>query len=192
MSKTNQGLILVSFSLLAASSQLHARDSDHEQHAAHIHGEAQLLIALDGATLELEFQSPAMNIVGFEHQPKSEKQVNAVKTAMDTLKQPDLIFTLSSAAQCNPVSIEVESPLSEHDRHGHEHNHEHEHKHETETHSDFTAHYSFRCEKPSQLEKIEIELFKRFPGTEQLEVQSISKKGQQKIDLTPENSTLEF
>ncbi|MCG7904383.1 DUF2796 domain-containing protein [Candidatus Thiodiazotropha endoloripes] len=202
MTKTNQGLILLSCSLFAASSQLHAADSHHgeheahthgddshhEQHEAHVHGEAQLLIALDGSTLELEFQSPAMNIVGFEHQPKSEKQVNAVEAAMDTLNQPNLIFTLSSAAQCNPVSIEVDSPLSEHDGH----DHDHEHKHEEESHSDFTAHYSFRCEQPSRLEKIEFDLFKRFPGTEQLEVQSISKKGQQKIDLTPGNNTLEF
>ncbi|MCG7928903.1 MAG: DUF2796 domain-containing protein [Candidatus Thiodiazotropha lotti] len=190
MTKTNQGLIFLSCSLLAASNQLQAADSDHEQHQAHVHGEAQLLIALDGSTLELEFQSPAMNIVGFEHQPKTENQVKAVEAAIETLKQADLIFTLSSAAQCNPVSIEVKSPLSKNDGHGHTDDHDHEH--EAESHSDFTAHYSFRCEQPSRLDKIEFDLFKRFPGTEQLEVQSISKKGQQKIDLTPGNSTLEF
>ncbi|MEW8381958.1 MAG: DUF2796 domain-containing protein, partial [Candidatus Thiodiazotropha taylori] len=169
MTKTNQSLILLSIPLLAASSQLHA-DSDHEQHDAHVHGEAQMLIALDGTSLELEFKSPAMNIVGFEHQPKSEKQVNAVKAAMEILKQPKQIFTLSSDAQCNPVSIEVESPLAKHDgdEHDHDHDHKHDddhkrhddHMHEAESHSDFTAHYSFRCEQPSELKKIEFDLFK--------------------------------
>ncbi|MCG7944546.1 MAG: DUF2796 domain-containing protein, partial [Candidatus Thiodiazotropha taylori] len=127
MTKTNQSLILLSIPLLAASNQLQA-DSDHEQHDAHVHGEAQMLIALDGTSLELEFKSPAMNIVGFEHQPKSEKQVNAVKAAMETLKQPNQIFTLSTDAQCSPVSIEVESPLAKYD--GDEHDHDHDHKHD--------------------------------------------------------------
>lgn len=188
MTKTKQGLILPFFILLTASNQLHAADSDHEQHEAHVHGAAQLLIAMDGSTLELEFQSPAMNIIGFEHQPKTNNQVAAIEAAIDTLNQPELLFTLPSAAQCNPVSIEVESPQTEHGEHAHEHGHEHE----AETHSDFTGHYRFQCEEISRLNRIEIKLFGQFPGTERLEVQSISKKGQQKIDLTPGNNTLEL
>ena len=188
MTNTKLGLILLSISTLTASYQLHADDSDHEQHTAHVHGEAQLLIAQDGSTLELEFHSPAMNIVGFEHQAKSKKQIDALEAAIDTLNQPGLLFTLPSAAQCTPVSIEVESPETEHS----EHAHEHEHEHETEDHSDFTAHYRFQCKELSRLDRIEIELFKRFPGTERIEVQSISKKGQQKIDLTPGNNSLEL
>lgn len=44
----------------------------------------------------------------------------------------------------------------------------------------------------SRLERIEVKLFKLFPGTEVIEVQSVSKRGQQKIDLTPGESTLEL
>ena len=34
---------------------------------AHIHGLATLTLALEGNSLEIEFESPAANLVGFEH-----------------------------------------------------------------------------------------------------------------------------
>jgi hypothetical protein len=186
MSRIKQGIIFLSISMLGVSSQLYATESEHEQHEAHVHGEARLLIALEGDTLEIEFISPAMNIVGFEHQPKTETQVHAVEAAIDALKQPGLLFSLPSAAKCEPTTIEVESPLSKHDAHAHEH------AHKGESHSDFTGHYHYQCGDISRLERIEVELFERFPGTHLLEVQSISNKGQQKIDLTPGHSILKL
>ena len=38
-----------------------------EQHDAHFHGLAELMVVAEDNTLELEFTSPAMSIVGFEH-----------------------------------------------------------------------------------------------------------------------------
>jgi hypothetical protein len=193
MSRTKYGITLLGYSLLVVSNQLYADDSDHEQHEAHVHGEAEMLIALDGSTLEMEFHSPAMNIVGFEHQPKTEQQTDAVEKAIETLKQPGKLFTLPAAAQCSPETIEVATSLSKlaHEQ-TKEHEHEHEHEHEAETHSNFTVHYHFQCADLKKLDKIEFDLFKQFPGTERLEVQSISNKGQQQIDLTPGNTTLEL
>lgn len=182
MKKIDPGAIVLSISLLGSSIQIHAAESDHEQHEAHVHGEAQLLIAVEGDALEIEFHTPAMNIVGFEHRSANEAQIQAVESAIGTLKQPDLVFSIPSTAKCEPVSIEVESPLAEHA----------DHDHEEETHSNFTGHYHFRCAEISHLEKIDIKLFEQFPGTEVIEVQSISKRGQQKIDLTPGQSALEL
>ncbi len=192
MPKIKQGIFFLSITLLAGSTQLYAAEHEHEEHEAHVHGEAQLLIALEGSTLEIEFLSPAMNIVGFEHQPANEAQSHAIESAIETLKQPGLLFSLPSAAKCAPVSIKVESPLAEHGEHDHEHSKEASHDHEEEPHSDFTGHYSFHCAGMSRLGSIVIEIFKQFPGTEVIEVQSISKQGQQKIELTPDHNTLEL
>jgi hypothetical protein len=186
MSKIKQGAVFLSFTLLGVTGLLYASESEHEQHEAHVHGEARLLVALEADTLEIEFLSPAMNMVGFEHQPQTETQTQAVKAAIDTLKQPDLLFTLPSAAKCAPVDIEVETPLSRHDTDTHEHSHK------DESHSDFTCHYHYRCGDTSRLESIETKLFEHFPGIHVLEVQSISSKGQQKLDLTPGHTTLEL
>jgi hypothetical protein len=203
MSKTKSVITLLGYSLLVISNQLYADDSEYEQHEAHVHGEAEMLIALEGSTLEIEFHSPAMNIVGFEHQPKTEQQTDAIEKAIDTLKQPGKLFALATAAECKPVAIDVATPLAKHGHdehshqehdahHEHEKEHEHEHEHEVETHSDFTAHYQFQCADLNKLDKIEFDLFKHFPGTERLEVLSISNKGQQMMELTPANTTLEL
>ncbi|MBT2968422.1 MAG: hypothetical protein B6D72_08065 [gamma proteobacterium symbiont of Ctena orbiculata] len=183
MIKTNFITGFLAICLVVCSTLLHAAGSDSEQHEAHVHGEALLLIAIEGDALEIEFISPAMNLVGFEHQPANAQQEQAVEAAIGSLRQPDLVFSIPSAAKCVPVSIEVESPLAEHGDH---------HDHEGEAHTDFTAHYRFRCSAISYLEMIDVKLFKQFPGTEVIEVQSISKRGQQKIDLTPGQSRLEL
>jgi hypothetical protein len=186
-----QTSILVLTSLIASANPLYA--TEHEQHGAHVHGEAQLLIALEGDNFEIEFHSPAMNIVGFEHQPNTEAQRKTIESAIDTLKKPDRLFILPPSAQCHSIQSEVKSPLSQHpepEHHGHEHSHQDAHS--GEIHSNFTAHYHYQCDKMAQLKRIEIELFNQFPATERIEVQSISPKGQQKVDLIPGHSTLEL
>ena len=46
---------------------------EKHHHKAHVHGVAHLNVALEDNELYIEFISPAANIVGFEHQPKTEK-----------------------------------------------------------------------------------------------------------------------
>ena len=150
------------------------------------------MVALEGSTLDIELLSPALNIVGFEHQPANVAQSDAVESAIVTLKQPGLLFSLPSAAKCSPVSIKVESPLAEHDDHDHEHSKETSHDREEKTHSDFTGHYSFQCSDMSVLDRIAIEIFKQFPGIEVIGVQSISQQGQQKLELSPDHNILEL
>jgi hypothetical protein len=157
-------------------------EHEHEHHEAHVHGEAQLLIAVEGNALEIELSSPAMNIVGFEHQPQDNSQLEAVKSAIDILNQPDQLFSLPDDAECENLSISVESPFS-----GHE-----EHAHGEERHSNFAAHYHFQCANMSQLKRIDIGIFKQFPATDTIEVQSISRQGQQKRDLTPSHNIVEL
>ncbi|KHF24896.1 DUF2796 domain-containing protein [Solemya velum gill symbiont] len=184
MSNKQYAITLLFSSLLIYPIQILAseHEHDHEHHAAHVHGEAQLLIAVDSHHLDIEFSSPAMNLVGFEYQPQNNSQLEAVKSAIDILNQPDQLFILPIDAECEALSLNVESPFS-----GHE-----EHAHGEETHSDFAAHYHFQCANMSQLKRIEINIFKQFPATDVIEVQSISRQGQQKRDLTPEHNSVEL
>ena len=192
MHKTTPKILVLLTFLFSGGAQVYATEHDHEHeheqehehHEAHVHGEAQLLIAREGNTLEIGFFSPSMNIVGFEHQPENETQANMVKSAMDSLKQPGLLFSFPSSAKCEPVSVDIESPFAGHD--------EHEHEHEEEEHSDFSGHYHYRCADPSRLDRMDIQLFSRFPGTEAIEAQVISERGQWKQEMTPGHATLEF
>jgi len=43
-----------------------------EQHNAHTHGVANLTLVSDSGTLEIAFDSPAVNLLGFEHRPRTQ------------------------------------------------------------------------------------------------------------------------
>ena len=47
---------------------------EHHHHDAHVHGVAHLNVALEGNDLYIELTSPAANIVGFEHDPRTQNQ----------------------------------------------------------------------------------------------------------------------
>jgi len=180
--------------LVAAQAHEHGHDHDHEHShdslGAHEHGVANLNAALDGNLLELQFESPAMNLVGFEHAAKSDADKAKVAAAKRELEQPLSLFALTSG-DCKATQVELESPLFGDADHDHDHDHDH-HDHEGE-HSDIHAHYRFECSKANELKQLDLaELFKRFPATEKIQVQLIGPNGQQGVELTPAQPRLSF
>ena len=186
-------LLALPFALLplatGVAAHSHEHEHDHAEHGsleAHEHGAAHLNVALDGKVLELQLESPAMNLLGFEHAAKSDADKAKVAAARSQLEQPQALFGLA-AGDCNVSKQELESPLFA--EHKHE---EHEEPHDSE-HSDVHAHYSLDCQKPEELKQLDLgELFKRFPATEKIQVQLIGPNGQQGMELTPAQPTLSF
>lgn len=188
-------LLALPFALLplaAAQAHEHKHDHDHHDHAhdslgAHEHGVASLNVALDGQTLELQLESPAMNLVGFEHTAKSDADKAKVAAAKAELEQPLSLFALA-AGDCKATQVELQSPLFGDAGH-HDHDH-HEHQGE---HSEIHAHYRFDCARANDLKQLDLaELFKRFPATKKIQVQLIGPSGQQGVELTPAQPRLSF
>ena len=46
---------------------------------AHVHGLSELTIAMDDHVLDVQFASPAMNLLGFEYKATSDKDIATVK-----------------------------------------------------------------------------------------------------------------
>ena len=180
--------------LAAEHSHEHDHAHDHAEHGsldAHEHGAAQLNVVLDGKVLELQLESPAMNLVGFEHAAKSDADKAKVAAARSQLEQPQPLFGLN-AGDCKISNQELESPLFADHADTHKHEHDHEKSHDSE-HSDIHAHYTLDCQKPEELKQLNLgELFKRFPATEKIQVQLIGPNGQQGLELTPAQPTLSF
>lgn len=196
-------LLALPFALLplATGAAAHSHEHDDHDHAehgsldAHEHGAAQLNVVLDGKVLELQLESPAMNLVGFEHAAKSEADKAKIAAAHSQLEQPQALFGLN-AGDCTISKQELESPLfadhADTHKHKHDHDHDHEKSHDSE-HSDIHAHYSLDCQKPEELKQLNLgELFKRFPATEKIQVQLIGPSGQQGTELTPAHAQLPF
>ena len=127
----------------------HAESSSVRQHQAHIHGIGQLNVALEDGQLEIELISPAVNIVGFEHEPETDEQKRAVEAAMQTLEDLSQVFGLPSEAGCQLAEIEIEASLLD--------EHEHEDKSlDEEAHSEFHVHYTIQCATPAALGFIDV------------------------------------
>lgn len=183
-------LLALSIALLPLSIA-HAHD-EHEEHGSlgkHEHGVASLNVALDGQTLEIQLESPAMNLVGFEHAASSTADKAKVATARAQLEQPAILFNLPAAADCTLAEMELHSPLFGDAAHQHA-DAEQEHSHE---HADVDADYRFNCNAPEHLSAIDLGVFfQQFPATEKLNAQLIGPSGQQGAELNKGSRRLSF
>lgn len=184
-----------------------AHEHDHNEHAslgAHEHGVASLNLAIDGNQVMLELDSPAVNLLGFEHAASQPEDIAKVAAVKAQLRQADQLFELPAAADCSLSSVALASPLfavaeheheHEHEEHAHESDHdhaEHEHKGHEHPHADIEASYSFTCNQPEQLSKLQLPLFKMYPGLQRLNVQAITASGQMGAELTAETPVIRF
>ncbi|CAI8712211.1 DUF2796 domain-containing protein [Pseudomonas chlororaphis] len=194
-------LLALPFALLplaiAHAAEKHDHDHEHGSLGAHEHGVARLNAALDGQTLELELESPAMNLVGFEHAASTDADKAKVATVRAQLEKPLALFSLPPAAGCVVAQQELESPLFGDKPEDHDEDHDeakdangHEHHHE---HSEIHAHYQFTCATPGALKSLDLAgVFKTFPATQKIQVQLISPSGQQGVEATSKAASLKF
>ena len=194
-------LLALPFALLplaiAQAADEHDHDHDHEHGSlgAHEHGVGRLNAVLDAKTLELELESPAMNLVGFEHLATTDADKAKLAAARKQLEQPLVLFSLPKAAGCVVSSQELESPLFG-DKPDDDHDHATDgkgaaaHDHD---HSEIHAHYQFTCASPAALKNLDLaNIFKTFPATQKIQVQLIGPSGQQGVEATPQAATLKF
>ena len=98
------------------------------QQSAHVHGIATLNLAVESDELEIEFVSPAGNIVGFEHEAVTAAERRAIRDAIEQLRKGNELFDLPLAASCSLHVAEVEHGHGEEEKRedGHGQNAEHD------------------------------------------------------------------
>ena len=105
---------------------------------AHVHGLSELTIAMDDHVLDIQFASPAMNLLGFEYKATSDKDIATVKKVESLLLKPNQLFSLSDAG-CTHVNTTFD--LSDHiDTEDHKQHHDHEDHHGHKKHQDHHDH----------------------------------------------------
>lgn len=180
--------------------------AETHSHDAHVHGEATLNLVIDGNELLLELESPAANLLGFEHAPQNQAQKQQLKKTQSLLSNVDSLVELGGL-NCQLVSAEIEMPHADHksdhhdSHHSHGHNngqrddhHDDHHKkhHNTEAaeHSEIHAQYSLNCPTGKPIEQLTLPLFQHFPGLEKLQVMWINGNQQGVSRLTANHSVL--
>ncbi|MEJ5060467.1 MULTISPECIES: DUF2796 domain-containing protein [unclassified Pseudomonas] len=190
-------LLALPFALLplavAHAADEHDHDHEHGSLSAHEHGVGRLNAALDSQTLEIELESPAMNLVGFEHVATSDADQAKVAAVRAQLEKPLALFNLPKAAGCVVSSQELESPLfgdkpDADDDHDEDAKDEHHHDH-----SEIHAHYHFTCATPGALNTLDLaNIFNTFPATQKIQLQLIGPSGQQGVEVTSKAASLKF
>ncbi|MCM8565632.1 DUF2796 domain-containing protein [Thauera linaloolentis] len=171
--------------------ETHEHHGDHEAHAAHEHGVATLRVVSADTVLMIEFASPLDNLVGFEHEPRTDEQRKAMADAERLLRDGAGLFRPSAGAECLLLGVKLDSPWPQ-DGH-HEHRHGHDEAHEAggdDGHADLEAEYRFECATPDRLKVLQTRLFDTFPRLRELRAERATASGQGSAALTPGKADL--
>jgi len=157
---------------------------------AHVHGQAKLDLAIEGAAVAIHIDSPLDSLLGFEHPPYTQTQVESAQAMAAKLRAAQTLFVTSPAAGCKLTGVKIDSepipaailaggtarpvkpgkPTSEHD--------------------DIDVDIHFICAKPENLHQIDVRLFDAFTHLHRVDVQMISPRGQTALRLTPDQRML--
>lgn len=184
--KSSKPITLALTSLMLTLPSHHALAIDLD---AHEHGSASLNIAIDSSTIAMRFESPAVNIVGFEYTTKDAQQQLLIKQAKNNLSNFDAIFQLAGAVSCQTVQSSanwVTKPKENHEEHE-----EHD-KAPSAEHAEFIAEYQLECTQLNNLTAINVNLFEFFPAISDLDVQVIYSGGQIKQELNVSNTLIKL
>jgi len=117
---------------------------EFEQHGAHEHGHAELTVAQSGKSLTIALESPAMNLVGFEHEARTAEQKAAVQAMLAKLRQGYQMITLDEDALCLLDTVDIRQSLladGSHDEHkGHDDDHDEHKGHDDDDHDEHKGH----------------------------------------------------
>lgn len=183
-------LFIVCFSINTYADE---EEHEHRHHEAHVHGKAELNLLIDGTTIAIELKSPALNVLGFEHEPETNEERGIVKQAKKKLSNYKNIFSIADL-NCQVTEYEIESPYeSEHEEghHGHKH-HDEEYHSEDDDHDDYYLSYSLKCENTNELKIIEIKLFDNFEGFEIIEATWINQTNAGRSELSSKQKIIKL
>ncbi len=172
-------------------------ESGHRQHGAHVHGEGVVTLVQEGEALVVELKTPAYNLLGFEHAPRSDEQRDLLDRTRVALDELEALITFPR--HCTRVSGTVTVPGwaesvadgdhgEEHDR-DHHHHHDHEHDshqgHHDHQHEDFVTRHEFACRDTLTMDSVGFPLFESYPAFERVQVQWLLDSGQGAAVVTP-------
>jgi len=154
----------------------------HSAQDAHVHGLSHLTIALEKQTLLVEINSPLMDIVGFEGEPRTKVQKDSIERAKTKLRKIDNVLIFKGGS-CSEKNIDV---TLDHDHSNEQSNSEHHH----DTHSEISAVYKFICSEPAELQEITVLLPSQFSRMEKIKAQWVISNAQGQTTLDKKKNTI--
>jgi Protein of unknown function (DUF2796) len=146
---------------------------EFEQHPPHEHGKVTINAALDGNQLVIELDSPAVNVVGFEHEPRNDDERAAVSAAGKLLRDGRGLFAMPKEARCQFEKAEIKAPRWEttDDVPGQ--------PEAPGQHADYEARFTYHCWSPGHLSWLEPALLDKLRNVTEARLNIATPRGQQ-------------
>lgn len=166
------GLIFLGAGLLA-SVDVQAKKAHHHHHGAHEHGAAKLSMAFDGLEGQIEFESPAADIIGFEYRPKNLLDKKKSEEALAKLKSSKDLFVFSADLQCEQTESKVDVKYQG-------------------SHGEVHALWKLKCTKSPAASSVNIKIGEIFTSLEKLEIEALIGDVQKKFHLKNAQGIIEW
>ena len=201
MTPANKRLLAAAGILLGLTAMPLQKSVIAQELGSHVHGLTELNLVIANQNVQIEFISPAINLLGFERASNSPEENKLFNEVLEDLQTAEWLLSdqLRDCQMSTPVfeapefgSHEMSEGHEEHEHEHDEHEHEeHEHEHETGDHADFRVQYLFEC-RSAPPSNFTVTAFDRFVGIEEISVRWIVGRQQGVSNLTPSNATLSF
>lgn len=145
-------------------------------HGPHVHGQANLEVAVDGPAVEVQLSAPGIGILDFEHPVRDAGERRRLDAAVATLRGAGwLQFPVAAACSLRSAQVTTEGyavAMADPDEPGH-------------SHAEFHARYAFHCAQPARLDHLQVLLPQRFPGLHTVLVDVATAAGQGRTEVVP-------
>lgn len=161
---------------------------------AHEHGVAEVGVAVDGKTAQIEFTAPGSAIMGFEHEAKTAADKKKMADAFAKFKTNAAAMFLFDAALGCTVTTKQIGLAEEHD-HDHDHDakpaegHGHDHDH---AHADVRALVDVACKQALEGSTLRFAVKRFFPEAETLRVQVVGNSFQTGAELKGNRNSIKL
>lgn len=158
--------------------------------SAHMHGLAQLDIAIEGHHIELSLHGAGDGFVGFEHAPATPEEQAVVEQAKARLSTLDALLRIGQDCRSDEVDVAPPEPVHE-GHHGHDKHDEHDEHDEHHAHApaDWRIQARYVCGQPGSGLRLDAAgLFQAFTRLHEIQVQAIGPEQQSGARLTPQAS----
>ncbi|MDP2561182.1 DUF2796 domain-containing protein [Psychrobium sp. 1_MG-2023] len=146
---------------------------------AHVHGQAQLMLAVEHDKIDFKLISPAESLLGFEHQPTTLLEFKKIADVKQLLEVHSNIFQFNgSDCQIQALNIDT-SQIMNNGRHQHAH-----------AHKDIIVNYQLKCHRSIEATSVTLKLFKHFPTLKNINAMWITPSNQGAEQLNTKNTTL--
>lgn len=157
--------------------------------ASHVHGNAELNVVSIGQQVQMEFISPAINLLGFERAPITAEEAALLNGVSTQLEDGDWL-TGDALSNCRQTTQAFAAPM--YDEQPHDHDEEHDHTSPDtglEAHHNFRVQYLYDC-PAAPPRRLRITAFEHYRGIESITVQWIAGQQQGFAQLSASNPEL--